>query len=152
MNYGNVGVCRSAGYSTPVLHPFSRKPATTGTLPSSPFCVGMAGFIAHWGSYRALHPHKPRPAWSSLCLSHTGAVLGLCIPINQVQPGAGSWFYQYRQSQPPAVSCCSEARLLPREGTSPFPSIFPLSTTAGSGNELKQPKRASFVRQLQRVS
>ena len=69
--------------------------------------VGMAGFITHW------------------------AVTRLCILINHVQPGAGSWFYQYRQSRPPAVLCCSEARLLLRKGTGMFPSIFPLSNHPG---------------------
>ena len=39
---------------------------TTGKLPSSPCCsIGGDGWVYHTlGSYEALHPHEPRPAWS----------------------------------------------------------------------------------------
>lgn len=73
VNYGKEGICRSAE-STPVLHPFSRK----------------KGYHRKEATVVSLWQHK----WGWLGLSHTGAVTGLCILINHVQPGAGSWFYQ----------------------------------------------------------
>jgi len=119
MNYGNVGICRSADHPTSVLHPFSRKKG----------CHHREAAVFSLLQRR----------WGWLGLSHTGAVMGLCVLPNCVQPGAGSWFYQHRQSQPPTISCCSEARLLPVKGPACSHPSSTCQAMPGSGKELKWP-------------
>lgn len=118
INYGNVGDCRSTGRSTPSGTRFPGA-STTGKPLSSPSCIiGGVG-----------------------CVYHTRAVSGLCILINHVQPAAGSWFYQQRQCQPPAVSHCSGQGPRHTEGPVCSHPSHPCQTAPRAAKELKQPQR-----------